>query len=361
MEVQIDPKKGHLRSIYIANKRGSRLSGMASIVRGPADLQRKWDDTACIPLTNMVIKVIHSSSLAGTIQVSGDAKLDDGATARLTTRYTLWKGARWLDIDIQADNVRCDQFSCVWRTAWLNEGATISAWQQGIKGNLPSSLQSSVELIEVDDAEHRIYFAPRGLSAHRRSESRFLISYLPSDADGKVSAQCSVGLDWPRPYETAIDFCDRPWFLAQSSVESTTTGSVEPDKGAWLAQCSLPNVNLSFAESSPALDSSSFPSDQAGIWEGYSGDVCVWVRETQGKSGMGKLSFFRDVAEAWRVDFQNREFDTLSIQSGQISINIRAHEQSRILIRWKSERAATSLTDSSSGLGTTKSAEQHAS
>ena len=332
MEIQIDPKKGHLRSVFIANKRGSHMSGMTSLVRGSADLLRKWDDADCIDLSDIRLRLVEASPLVGIIDVTGSYKHSDGTAARVTTRYTLWKGSRWVDIDIVAENLKLESCSCVWRTAWQNEGASISAWHQGMKGKLQAPLQGTVELIEIDDADHRICIAPRGLSAHRRSGSRFLISYLPVNSDGSTRSRFAIGLDWPRPYETAIDQCDSPWLVEENSVPGKT------DAGAWLAQCNLSNVNIAWDDFRPLLEPSLSPAGESDTWIGQQGDACIWLREMQGKSGSAKLSFFRNVGEAWRVDCQGREFDTLSVVDGQVVVDVRAYEQSRILLRWESGR-----------------------
>ena len=332
MEIQIDPKKGHLRSVYIANKRGSHMSGMTSLVRGSADLLRKWDDADCIELSDIKLRLVEATPLVGIIEVTGSSKHSDGTVARVTTRYTLWKGSRWVDIEIVAENLKWEACSCVWRTAWQNEGASISAWHQGVKGKLQAPLQGTVELIEIDDADHRICIAPRGLSAHRRSGSRFLISYLPMDSDGSTRSRFAIGLDWPRPYETAIDQCDTPWLVEDNS------GLGKTDSGAWLAQCNLSNVNLAWDDFRPILEPNLSPAGESENWIGQQGDACIWLREMQGKSGSAKLSFFRNVGEAWRVDCQGREFDTLTIVDGQVVVDVRAYEQSRILLRWESGR-----------------------
>jgi len=343
MEIQIDPKRGHLRSLYIANKRGSRLSGMTSLVGGGSDVQRKWNEEDCLDLLDVSLRIVRSSALVGTIEVTGSGKQADGRIARVTTRYTLWKGARWLDIEILAENLSAEETSCVWRTAWLNEGSSVAAWQHGIKGKLQSPLQSAVELIEIDDAEHRIFVAPRGLSSHRRSESRFLISQLAVDFSGRAQAKFAIGMDWPRPYETALDLCDQPW-----RIESASPPNTKPDSGAWLAQCSLPSVHFYFSEPEPVLAQHQIPEDQRDAMSGHQADVCLWIQETQGKSGSAKLSFFRDVGEAWKVDSQGREFDTLTVTGGQVVTNVNAHEQSRILLRWKTKEDATKADDGSS-------------
>jgi hypothetical protein len=330
MEIQIDPKRGHLRSMYIANKRGSRLSGMPSLVAGGSDAKRKWNDTDCLTLSNVQLRIARDTPLVGSIEVIGEAKLSTGPTVILKTRYTLWKGARSVEVVVESENLDSQSVSCVWRTAWLNEGATLAAWQHGIKGKLQGPLQATVELIEIDDAEHRIYIASKGLSFHRRSDSRFLISDMPIGLDGKVKGHFSIGIDWLRPYESAMDFCDAPWV-----IEDTTMGLKDVDEGAWLAQCSLPSVHMSFVDTAPAIDAGACQEQKATLLAGKVGDACVLLCETQAKSGSARPSFFRDVAEAWRVDSQGREFESLTVIDGQVSIQIKSNEQSRILMRWK--------------------------
>ena len=332
MEIQIDPKKGHLRSVFIANKRGSHMSGMASLVRGPADVQRKWDDADCMELTDIQLRLVESTQLVGSIEVTATAKQLDGRVARVTTKYTLWKGSRSIDIEIAAENLDLQSCSCVWRTAWQNEGSSVSAWYQGIKSKLQAPLQGTVELIEIDDADHRICIAPRGLSAHRRSGSRFLISYLPMDESGKTRSRFAIGLDWPRSYETSLDQCDKPWMIE----DGFQTGKI--DAGAWLAQCSVSHVDLAWDDFRPLLNPASFPAAEADTWTGKPSDACLWLRELRGKRGQAKLSFFRNVKEAWRVDCQGREFDTLSVVDGQVIVEVQAYEQSRILLTWESGR-----------------------
>ncbi len=338
MEIQIDPKKGHLRSVYIANKRGSHMSGMTSLVRGSSDVQRKWDDADCIELSDIRLKLVEASPLVGIIEATGSAKNVDGTLAQVTTRYTLWKGSRWVVIEIVGENLKLDSCSCVWRTAWQNEGASISAWSQGIKGKLQAPFQGAVELIEIDDADHRICIAPQGLSAHRRSGSRFLNSYLPMDNDGSTRSRFAIGLDWPRAYETAMDQLDSPW-IVEDFLEAQET-----DQGAWLAQCSLSHVNLAWDDVRPVLEPNRLPAGESDLWSGIQADACIWLREMRGKFGSARLSFFRRVGEAWRVDCQGREFDTLSVVDGQVVVAVQANEQSRILLRWESGRNETMST-----------------
>lgn len=337
MEIQIDPKRGHLRSVYVANKRGSRLSGMASIAMGKADVSRKWSDNDCLEIANVTNRLVKSSPLIGVIESTGDCRTPNGRTVRVATTFTLWKGSRWLDVSVRAENIDLEQLSCVWRTAWLNEAALVYAWQHGIRGKLSSPLQSSVELIEIDDAEHKVFIAPIGLSAHRRSESRFLVSHLPVSEDGTVSARFAIGMDWPRPFETSLDLLDQPWLLKDASGSKTVKPS---DTSAWMAQCSLSNVHFYFMTPRPTLEAEWIPEPDRERLMGKDADCCLWIQETQGKSGAGRLSFYRDVAEAWRADFQGREYSSLPVSDGQVILSVTPNEQSRILLRW--QRGASS-------------------
>ncbi|MEQ1826202.1 MAG: hypothetical protein ABL921_09650 [Pirellula sp.] len=331
-EIQIDPKKGHLRSLYIANKRGSRLSGMTSIVQGNPSAQRKWDERECLEPIDVQLRIVRTTPLVGIIESVASFKQLDGRVARVTTTYKLWKGTRWIQIDVDGENLSQDQNACVWRTAWLNESSTVSAWHHGIKGKLQSPLQNTVELIEIDDAEHKIFFATGGLSSHRRSELRFLISQIPIDVNGRARGTFALGMDWPRPYETAMDLLDRPWLIGTNQSSGASS-----DTSAWLAQCNLSNVNFYFSDPTPALQSEMMSIEEADLLAGRQGDVCLWLQETQGKSGAAKMSFFKDVAEAWRVDSQGREYASLPVSDGQLVFSVNANEQSRILLRWKQD------------------------
>ncbi len=347
LEIQIDPRRGHLRSVYVANKRGSRMSGMLSLVPRAWDVTQRIDEAALIELSSVQMRIIDNSDLRGTIEVTGEFVDGQGNRFPSVTRYTLWKGARWLDIKISIGGLSPNQCFGIWRTAWLNEGAVTSSWMHGVKGKLNGPLQTAVELIEIDDAENRIYLAPRGLAAHRRMESRFLATYLPIDGEGTANSEFALGLDWQRPYDTAIDLLDRP-MIAPVRADQFSKGALDH---AWMAQCTLPNVTFHWTDPGPVLESrpssgpleigsdglpDSQPQDES-LESGITGDACVLAVETQGKPGTARFRFFRDVAQAWRVDRQGREFETLTVADGQIQLSMRANDCARILIRWTDE------------------------
>jgi hypothetical protein len=369
MEIQIDPQRGHLKSMYVVNKRGNRLSGMLSLVNRPLDVSHKIEESSFIGLQNARWKVLHDSNVRGCIEVVGDLSTrstpdsEHGAKPNVRMLYTLWHGTRWLEVEIEIDGIATDQVYPAWRMVWASEAASIAAWQNGSRGKLPGPLQGGVELIEFDDAEHRIYFATCGLSLHRRHGPNMLLSALPVSRDGKVKTKFALGIDWPRPWETAIDRMVEPWIGYRNNNPSLKdashrAGTNDPalSEGAWLAQSNMQNIRFQWVDPSPELtvsmdptgtSSQSVSSDQPmeskasddgtslfGVQDSMSveADACLWMVETSGKSGSVRLSCVKNIARGWRVDFRGMECDKLKIESGALIVPYRAWERSRIAV-----------------------------
>jgi hypothetical protein len=63
-------------------------------------------------------------------------------------------------------------------------------------------------------------------------------------------------------------------------------------------------------------------------------DAVLWVYETQGKRAQSRLSFFKNVEEAWRIDAVGQECCRLDVEDGQVLINLHPSEQCRVALRW---------------------------
>jgi hypothetical protein len=217
----------------------------------------------------------------------------------------------------------------VWRTAWANESATIAAWQQGVKGKLPTPLQASIELVEIDDVENKIYVAAKHNPVHQRFEMRYLVTALPSSKDGGESSELAVGMDWSRPYETAMDFADSPWIVPVTLPTGATN-----DDGAWLAQSNVANVRFEFDSVVGVEVARDANHPDTGGTDRIAVDAVLWVYETQGKRAQSRLSFFKNVEEAWRIDAIGQECCRLDVEDGQVLINLHPSEQCRVALRW---------------------------
>jgi hypothetical protein len=339
MEIQIDPVKGHLRSLYVINKRGNRLSGQVAWVAEPIQLRNQFQDTSFHGLTDVQMKVIHSSRVRGTIQVSG--KLGAGSC---DLRYTLWHAAQWLEIEILGQNVDPHIGFPVWRMIWPSEAATLAAWSQGAKTKLPAPLQCGVELIEIDDAEHRIHFATCGLSMHRRVGTSGLASMLPVDRAGGFHARFAVGIDWANPWATAIDrMVPDMYSVADTTIPRKSSGADKAiDTGAWLARVNMPNLHFRWIDPNPELGLNASigvePVTQENMGplpERVVADGCLWMVETAGKSGTGRLGCIRPIERAWRVDFRGLEYDKLRVEDGDVLVPFQGWDRFRIAICFK--------------------------
>lgn len=384
MELQIDPVRGHLRSMYVANKRGNRLSGMVAIVPHPLDPNHKLEDASFLQLENVSWRVLENSKIRGTIEVQGTIRYPSSSnppgtasteaaiaqTSRITILYTLWMGARWVDIEVLGDGIDLHRCYPVWRMVWASEAATVSSWQNGIPSKWGTPLQGTVELIEIDDAEHKIHFATRGLSFHRRLGANMLVTALPISPTGRSQSRFSIGMDWPRAWETAIDRTCDPWVLppgdllsgnpsigdaaaGNSSSGNAGVGSAAAavDSGAWLAQCNMPNVRFTVIDPDPpmvvtaespgsptnaSVDTSN-PEENKTDLDGatektVSADACFWLVETSGRSGTAKLSCLKNIVRGWRVDYRGYECDKLRAEDGELLVPYKAWERSRIAV-----------------------------
>lgn len=343
MEIQIDPDTGHLRSMYVVNKRGNRLSCRLGLISNALDLKQPLNDALFTGLTDVRMRVLHASKVRGTIEVTGklatqaQAFQDQGGVmdSEWTLRYTLWHGVRWMDVECVGRGIDAHRCYPVWRMVWPSEAASIAAWQNGTRGKLPAPLQAAVELIEIDDVEHKIHFATRGLSMHRRMGHNGLVSVLPVQSTGVCSAHFSIGMDWPRPWETAIDRLLPP-LVAYSKNERPLASNRAPDAGAWLARCNVPNLRFTWIDPSPPIQVSETFGDEHDCdgteGPGIDADACVWVVETKGKSGAARLGCIRPIQRAWRVDFRGLECDKLKVEDGEVVIPFKGWERSRIAL-----------------------------
>jgi hypothetical protein len=318
MELQIDPKRGHLRSLFVPGLRGSRMSGMASLVEGTPSVGRKWQEKDFLPLEDITLELVESTSVKGSIQVKGYSKTSTGERLPLVIRYTLWKGSRALEVELEGG--RSGTAYPVWRTAWHNDSATLNVWQQGVKGKFMPTLQSLPDAVEIDDIEHKIYVVTAGVPVHSRFDARYLVTDCSAPKGG---TKLAIGVDWPKPLEMAQDFLDSEWTIPVHFSEKVA------DQGAWLAQSSQANVQIGWGERLNEETSTVAPDEK---WP----DAIIWLHEAQGKRTQSKLSFFRNVEKAWRIDGTGKEYTELETDKGATSISVRPFEYCRVALRWSS-------------------------
>jgi alpha-mannosidase len=327
LECQIDPEKGYLRSVMIARKRGGRLSGMPAVVAVDASGR---SSPIYSTIRNAKNRIEENDPMHAYVSSTGELFIDERKVAGFELTFSLWRGSRSLDIglrmnliDSQKSNENLWLGSPVWRTAWPSQASDVAAWLQGTKSKMKSVQFFAPELIEIDDAEHRIYLGFQGLPLHRRIESSFLDTLLPFDDDGNVEQNWSIGVDWPRPYQNYLETLDEPCFISDEK------GSLQTPSGLWFAQTNQPNVRIAFIGISPSCGVGN-----SGGSEVRQSRSRLLIHETNGREVRTKLSFFRDAVSAARVDVMGASIEDLVVENGQVIVDVKPNEIGYIEIAW---------------------------
>ncbi len=305
IECQVDPAKGYLRSIMLAKKRGGRLSGLPAIVI--QDSNGKTAPTYS-SIRNAQSRIVENTPMQATIESVGELVSDQSLLGKFELRFSMRRGARSVDIHLrmkleERSNGEANLWhgAPVWRTAWPSQAADLSTWRHGTKSKLKTTRFFAPELIEIDDAEHRIFLAFQGLAIHRRIENTFLDTLLPIDEHGQVDQSWSIGVDWPRPFQSYLESLDEPWLVSDSGVPLSNGSSL------WFAQANQPSVRIELQGAAENM-------------------LRVMLHETQGREVKTKLSFFRDANSAARVEYDGTEIESLEIENGQVCILTKPNE-----------------------------------
>ncbi len=305
LECQVDPKNGYLRSIMIARKRGGRLSGMPAIaIIDPNSSKKPLYST----IANARSSILTNTALHSEIESTGELVLEGKCIAKFRLIYGLCRGSRSVDLRLKIEMVDRNANQArglwdgvpIWRTAWPSQAASVAAWLQGTKTKVTSSQFFAPELIEIDDAEHKLYLAFAGPSIHRRVEMAFLDTLLPTDSNGVCEQNFQIAVDWPRPYQSYLESLDEPWLVADNA------GPLRAGSSLWFAQTSVPNVRIDPIASNERLR--------------------LRLHETMGKEGRARLSFFRDATSAARVDHHGNVIEEQQIDKGQVIIDLKPNE-----------------------------------
>jgi hypothetical protein len=135
-------------------------------------------------------------------------------------------------------------------------------------------------------------------------------------APGQTSVQHRVGfaVDLPYPLATAHQFLDAPFQCDLTGTQAVASG--------WLVNVDSKNVHVDLE--CPLQDE-----------QGRTVGIRVFVSELQGKSTTAEVQFFRDVAEASRVDYAGNRISRVTAKGDTLTIALRAGEQSLVDVLWQ--------------------------
>jgi hypothetical protein len=366
MEVQIDPKKGHLRSLFIRDQRGNRLSGMVCLVPKPAGEHHRVKESDSMALSQVRLEHQTLSDHQAQIVTRGVFGADptlESAQAKprsipqggadqglpwIEQTIRLDRGCKWVEVAFCGGGFDRFAHTPVWRMIWPSQAATLGMWSHGNRTKWLGPLQGCVELIEIDDAQHKVYYATGGLSYHHKPASNQIQSLLPIQPDGSIRTKLYLGIHWQRPWETAIDLFQEAWTMLPEIDSGFAARGVQTRHGlpssGWLAQCNHSNLRFSFLPvSPPELPPSGGIADQGKVSGRVSGvytngqevvhaDALLWVCEGMGKASTAKISLPKSVRQAWKVDFCGQLLDKMSIEGESLIVPYSAWEKCAIAV-----------------------------
>jgi hypothetical protein len=258
------------------------------------------------------------------------------------------RGCKWVEVAFCGGGFDRFAHTPVWRMIWPSQAATLGMWSHGNRTKWLGPLQGCVELIEIDDAQHKVYYATGGLSYHHKPASNQIQSLLPIHPDGSIRTKLYLGIHWQRPWETAIDLFQEAWTMLPEIDSGFAARGVQTRHGipnsGWLAQCNHSNLRFSFLPVLPAeLPSSGGIGDQGKVSGRVSGvytngqevvhaDALLWVCEGMGKASTAKISLPKSVRQAWKVDFCGQLLDKMSIEGESLIVPYSAWEKCAIAV-----------------------------
>ncbi|RMF43511.1 MAG: hypothetical protein D6753_04920 [Planctomycetota bacterium] len=315
-EAQIDPRRGHLRSVHVPGRRGNRISAMVA----RRDLKGK-DQFVHSEMIADSVALRTSSPMAGLIRATGELRLDGHPCGRFEIDYEVWRGSRVLEIvvrlsDLQPLSTRDPWKSAyVLRLAWATEAAILRTFQCDRRHSWPRGRAVSPLLLEIDEAEYRTHLLTGGLAFHRREDLRFSETILCFDGDA-CEFRLGIGIDLPRPMQAAQDFVDARYALPlQGPAEAG-------DAVGWVIAADSKHVGIDLQ--SPLVDA-----------DNRARGIRLVLSEHQGKSANVRVRLPYPPASAARVDYHGKVLNRLSVIDDGFSIPIRANERCLVDVLWQ--------------------------
>ncbi|GIW98115.1 MAG: hypothetical protein KatS3mg111_1448 [Pirellulaceae bacterium] len=316
LEAQIDAHRGHLRSVYIPERRGNRLSAM--IARRRIDDKGQWHHSQMVADS---VELRTSSTMAGLIRATGRL-LSNGTTwGEFEIDYEIWRGSRVLEIVVRLSVPKHEsgayhpwRDAYVLRLAWATEAAIVRSFQCGRRHSWPHGKCISPLLIEIDEAEHRTHLLTGGLAFHRREGTRGLETLLSVD-QGRCEHRIGIGIDLPQPMQAAHDFVDHRY------AHTLTADQAVKPAAAWLASVDAKNVMLDLE--APLVD-------RQGRLRGQR----LLLTETQGRSTTAKVRLPYPVSRACRVNAWGKQLTRLTTLDDGFLIPLRANERCLVDVMW---------------------------
>lgn len=316
LEIQIDPRAGHLRSLHVPARRGNRLSMQVARREVLSSKEVQYSEVRAGS-----IRLLGSSNVFGLLRASGELWFQSKKTGTFEIDYELLRGSRIVEVTIRLDalaDLRSDpwQSAYIVRIAWPNESAILTHYTSGVKYTWSRGEAVSPLLIEIDETDYHTHLLTGGLAFHRRVADRFLETLLAVQGTTRIDQKIGIGVDLPYPRQSAEQFVDRQYLV------DVVPPSKSMPESQWFMHVDSKNVWMQL--DSPLVDS-----------EGRDCGIRVHLIETAGKSSTTRVRCLREIRDAHRVDYLGQELGRVTADRDSLSIVLRPHEMVFVDVYWK--------------------------
>ncbi|MBI2478392.1 MAG: hypothetical protein HYV60_07045, partial [Planctomycetia bacterium] len=326
LEATINPITGAMQSLKDYGKRGNRLSQQLALRVGSSrgKVGQTWqnpDDTAEYSVMAAdSVEVSAATTAYGEVIVSG--RLLDRAgklQAQYRETFRLWRGTRVLQLEIELDPAiepAADPWNAYYacRFAWADETAELFRGVNQIRQKANRKKLEAPLYIEINSGEMQTTVLTGGLPFHKRVGDRMLDTLLSVRGERQMKFRLGLGVDLPQPHNEALGL------LAPATFVFQTASAPKSGDSSWLFHIDARSVVATHWE--PVVE----------------GDTIAGVRvrllETSGRAARARLSAFRPVRSARRLDFKGDSRGECQLNEDRVQLELSAGEWIELEVLW---------------------------
>lgn len=314
VEIILDPGTGGIRAVHDYKTRGNRLSQVLAYRRKSTEEDSQYTYST---MKLDTLETIHDTPSIGVMKSTGTLVFEDDVIAEFTQRYTLHRGSRVLEVDVELENVEAPK-SDPWnsylgpRFAFSDESSLISTTINQSRQPISGNRIEAPHYIDLENLKARTSILTGGVPFHVRRGDRYIDSIYLVKNETCRKFRFGIGVDLPNPLFHAQQLISDPLTVA-------TRKRLSPEF-SWLFHFDTKNVCATFW--SPVFES----------------DELVGFRfrvlETMGRETKCKLSAFKEIKSATHIRFSGENVSQLNVEEGKAKLHLAANQFMEIEVRW---------------------------
>lgn len=314
IEVIIDRSTGGIRAVHDYKTRGNRISQVLAY-----RAKSKHDDSRFV-YSKMEIdscETTKNSTTLGEITTSGRLMFGSEKVATVKQKFQLFRGSRVIQFECELSEIdvpKSDPWNWYFasRFAYNDESSLISSTVNQTRQSIETNRFEAPHYIDLETLKSRTTILTGGAPYHVRRGDRYIDSILIVKGEQKRKFKFGIGVDLPNPLSYANSLLSEPLLVA-------THQSLTPEY-CWLFH--LDSKNVLVTNWSPLFE------------DGKAIGFRARMIETMGRESKFKLSAFKEIKYANRVNFAGEVASELKAKDGKIAIHLAPNQLMEVEVKW---------------------------